>query len=853
MNPNLNNPSGIHHHHQPSHSVSQLQPSLHYPHLPAAHTHPSQLHLSHQSQQQQHHHHPDPAPIREVPDHQQQQRTNIEHYKSSANPAYDGYIGSTHDALIIFSGCFRGDFPMVSRRLHERERRSIRSGAVYVFDETRAGIKRWTDGRVWSPSRILNNFLVYREIDQKRPTATNNASGSSTNPPNPNAGTPPTASASAANTTHKHDGDKSKSNQLNSGSSPLSTQAQSSNPHYSRPHSINPTGQSRTETRNPSELTSLDPKPSIPKNENQDQAQSASGENQSTPAATHRPMNRERERSLVGSLTSTYKFRPDGLVKKTISIAGMHMISYYKLDDVVSGRLRAPTSHGHLLHMEIAGHLLNPGFYRAPPTWGMANGRFWIQEEGPEEPSQVLSTVSSVSNNSSSLHSGQRPAALPAPASGSTSSNPSQGIRTSHPSTRPNASERIPSAALSRPGSSASSTGSPSVASPTTSHSFPLLSASNLHNTATTPRSPVINTIGARPNFSRVHNNNNTPPASGSSHLGRSSTIGGASSGRYEPYSRAARSPPHSAASTNTSTLTDQQASVQYYSPNHTTGGLSGYSTHSFLSESHSTPLVGTDQQSTSNRNTRQDSSAHDGRNLESPGQVGYDESGTYRTTSSTSGGGESLYAQYTITDPANSSHRSSSVPPSSYGLPSINRVGASAQPSSPASSTGTRGIGDYPFSSSSSQPQINRLSSSTANHGGSYGGYLSPAVAEHAFRASGGGSGLPERENNSYGSSSHSVNSLANPSGQASPSSGTQSASFLYPATSTSPSSGYSFSNSARRGSAVGSFTSELGSSNNDPARGGTRVNSQNGSSASHWGQLGSPHVMKKEEGAGG
>ncbi|POW03507.1 hypothetical protein PSTT_11017 [Puccinia striiformis] len=865
MNPNLNNPSGIHHHHQPSHSVSQLQPSLHYPHLPAAHTHPSQLHLSHQSQQQQHHHHPDPAPIREVPDHQQQQRTNIEHYKSSANPAYDGYIGSTHDALIIFSGCFRGDFPMVSRRLHERERRSIRSGAVYVFDETRAGIKRWTDGRVWSPSRILNNFLVYREIDQKRPTATNNASGSSTNPPNPNAGTPPTASASAANTTHKHDGDKSKSNQLNSGSSPLSTQAQSSNPHYSRPHSINPTGQSRTETRNPSELTSLDPKPSIPKNENQDQAQSASGENQSTPAATHRPMNRERERSLVGSLTSTYKFRPDGLVKKTISIAGMHMISYYKLDDVVSGRLRAPTSHGHLLHMEIAGHLLNPGFYRAPPTWGMANGRFWIQEEGPEEPSQVLSTVSSVSNNSSSLHSGQRPAALPAPASGSTSSNPSQGIRTSHPSTRPNASERIPSTALSRPGSSASSTGSPSVTSPTTSHSFPLLSASNLHNTATTPRSPVINTIGARPNFSRVQQQQHPPSIRFESpwpvvHNWRSllrSIRALLSSGPLTTSFCCLYQHQHSDRSASFSTVLQPKSYHRW----------SQWIFDSFVSlrvPLHATrwhrPTINKQQEYTSRFISQcrhfflfLTILAHDGRNLESPGQVGYDESGTYRTTSSTSGGGESLYAQYTITDPANSSHRSSSVPPSSYGLPSINRVGASAQPSSPASSTGTRGIGDYPFSSSSSQPQINRLSSSTANHGGSYGGYLSPAVAEHAFRASGGGSGLPERENNSYGSSSHSVNSLANPSGQASPSSGTQSASFLYPATSTSPSSGYSFSNSARRGSAVGSFTSELGSSNNDPARGGTRVNSQNGSSASHWGQLGSPHVMKKEEGAGG
>lgn len=28
------------------------------------------------------------------------------------------------------------------------------------------GIKRWTDGRVWSPSRILGNFLIYRELDK---------------------------------------------------------------------------------------------------------------------------------------------------------------------------------------------------------------------------------------------------------------------------------------------------------------------------------------------------------------------------------------------------------------------------------------------------------------------------------------------------------------------------------------------------------------------------------------------------------------------------------------------------------------------------------------------------------------
>ncbi|KAK9761244.1 Global transcription regulator sge1, partial [Basidiobolus ranarum] len=43
----------------------------------------------------------------------------------------------------------------------------LRSGSVYVFDEKESGIKRWTDGRLWSPSRILGNFLVYRELDKK--------------------------------------------------------------------------------------------------------------------------------------------------------------------------------------------------------------------------------------------------------------------------------------------------------------------------------------------------------------------------------------------------------------------------------------------------------------------------------------------------------------------------------------------------------------------------------------------------------------------------------------------------------------------------------------------------------------
>lgn len=43
----------------------------------------------------------------------------------------------------------------------------ITSGSVFVFDEDESGIKRWTDGFYWSPSRILGNFLLYRETDKR--------------------------------------------------------------------------------------------------------------------------------------------------------------------------------------------------------------------------------------------------------------------------------------------------------------------------------------------------------------------------------------------------------------------------------------------------------------------------------------------------------------------------------------------------------------------------------------------------------------------------------------------------------------------------------------------------------------
>ncbi|KAI8803196.1 Gti1/Pac2 family-domain-containing protein [Cladochytrium replicatum] len=78
-----------------------------------------------------------------------------------------GLIETTHDALIVFESCRLGLLQRVGRRLHETERKEVRSGSVFVYNEKESSIKRWTDGRLWSPSRILGNFLVYKELDKK--------------------------------------------------------------------------------------------------------------------------------------------------------------------------------------------------------------------------------------------------------------------------------------------------------------------------------------------------------------------------------------------------------------------------------------------------------------------------------------------------------------------------------------------------------------------------------------------------------------------------------------------------------------------------------------------------------------
>uniref|UniRef100_A0A8H7NJD9 cAMP-independent regulatory protein pac2 n=1 Tax=Bionectria ochroleuca TaxID=29856 RepID=A0A8H7NJD9_BIOOC len=81
---------------------------------------------------------------------------------------YFGYVRTPADAIKLFEACRLGLLPRVQRRLSEKERQSIRSGSVFVWDEREAGMRRWTDGKSWSASRVSGSFLTYREMEGKR-------------------------------------------------------------------------------------------------------------------------------------------------------------------------------------------------------------------------------------------------------------------------------------------------------------------------------------------------------------------------------------------------------------------------------------------------------------------------------------------------------------------------------------------------------------------------------------------------------------------------------------------------------------------------------------------------------------
>ncbi|KAG8215858.1 Gti1/Pac2 family-domain-containing protein [Butyriboletus roseoflavus] len=212
---------------------------------------------------------------------------------SWTEPPWSGWIETTGDALLILEAARRGLIPRVTRRLVDSERKMITSGSVFVFDEDESGIKRWTDGFFWSPSRILGNFLLYRETDKRGA----GHRGVRADPPE---------------SVNEH-------SQYNVDGARLE-------------------GQSLSRPKGESGSLGID---------------------------------RQRERVLVGSLTNSYRFKSDGLMKKTFSLTisgvSQHLISYYKIEDVEQGRLRSPSSLPELASLDISPEYLDKTHFRNPP------------------------------------------------------------------------------------------------------------------------------------------------------------------------------------------------------------------------------------------------------------------------------------------------------------------------------------------------------------------------------------------------------------------------------------------------------------------------------------------------------
>ncbi|GAA5912191.1 hypothetical protein JCM6882_003079 [Rhodosporidiobolus microsporus] len=242
-----------------------------------------------------------------------------------ADPAFRGFVETTLDALLVFEGCKRGYLPKISRRLQDFEKRAlVVSGAIFVFDEEETGIKRWTDGLSWSPSRTLGNFLVYRELDKKgaggkKGGAAEEAEGEE------EADRPSTASKGRAGSNRLMGGLTSKADPIEDPEGgPVASGSRDGRPGSAHQRSL-------------------------------------------SEAAASLQLDRARERALVGSLTSSHRFRADGLVKKTISLQGLHLIGYYRIEDVTSGRLRTPSSHPELAVLQVSPAFLAPTLFRIPP------------------------------------------------------------------------------------------------------------------------------------------------------------------------------------------------------------------------------------------------------------------------------------------------------------------------------------------------------------------------------------------------------------------------------------------------------------------------------------------------------
>ncbi|KAF2654722.1 hypothetical protein K491DRAFT_459475 [Lophiostoma macrostomum CBS 122681] len=233
-----------------------------------------------------------------------------------AQPAFKrtwhGFLDTTKDAMTIVEATLQGRLSHISRRPHDKERAEmLTSGTVLVYEENASGIKRWTDAVHWSPSRVMNNCLIYRQLvralkPEEKKSALNPSCG---NKRKRKESAGPAITNSGDNVTLAED-------------------------EYE--HSV-------FETL-PGDATPTE----------------SFGKAYANFAQSLTP---DQQRRFCGSLIDSYEFKEGGLMKKTISVkyngAQHHVISYYSLEDVVAGKLKRPSEDPELTGVHPRNELLS--------------------------------------------------------------------------------------------------------------------------------------------------------------------------------------------------------------------------------------------------------------------------------------------------------------------------------------------------------------------------------------------------------------------------------------------------------------------------------------------------------------
>ncbi|KAJ3200283.1 hypothetical protein HDU82_009032, partial [Entophlyctis luteolus] len=80
--------------------------------------------------------------------------------------SYFGFVEDEADALVLIQATIANIISAFSGSSVDMARLQVRSGSVFVLEETSRFVKRWKDGLQWSPSRSYGPFLLYRQVTE---------------------------------------------------------------------------------------------------------------------------------------------------------------------------------------------------------------------------------------------------------------------------------------------------------------------------------------------------------------------------------------------------------------------------------------------------------------------------------------------------------------------------------------------------------------------------------------------------------------------------------------------------------------------------------------------------------------